>query len=82
MVGLGATHQTLLKRSHVDALSDSRSSIARFVARIADFYLGFPRASALDGAHCTIRWQWVWQWIRRWPKRVVPCTLRWRPKGV
>ena len=49
MVGLGATHQTLLKRSHTAALADSRSPIARFVARIADFYLAFSESIGFEG---------------------------------
>ena len=49
MVGLGATHQTLLKRSHVAALADSRSPIARYVARIADFYLSFSESIGFEG---------------------------------
>lgn len=49
MVGLGATHQTLLKRSHTAALAESRSPIARFVARMADFYLGFSESVGFEG---------------------------------
>lgn len=49
MVGLGATHQTLLKRSHTAALAESRSPIAGFVARIADFYLGFSESIGFEG---------------------------------
>ncbi len=49
MVGLGATHQTLLKRSHTAALADSRSPIARYVARIADFYLAFSESIGFEG---------------------------------
>ena len=49
MVGLGATHQTLLKRSHMAALADSRSPIARYVARIADFYIDFSESIGFDG---------------------------------
>ena len=49
MVGLGASHQTLLKRSHTTALAASRSPIARFVARIADFYLDFSESIGFDG---------------------------------
>ena len=50
MVGLGATHQTQLKRAHVAALADSRSPIARYVARMADFYIGFSESIGFDGA--------------------------------
>ena len=50
MVGLGATHQTLLKRSHAVALAASRSPIARYVAQIADFYLGFSESVGFEGA--------------------------------
>ena len=50
MVGLGATHQALLKRSHGAALAGSRSPIARCVARIADFYLGFSESVGFEGA--------------------------------
>ena len=50
MVGLGATHQTLLKRFHTAALAESRSPIARYVARIADFYIGFSESVGFDGA--------------------------------
>lgn len=49
MVGLGATHQTLLKRSHTAALAESQSPIARFIARIADFYLGFSESIGFEG---------------------------------
>ena len=49
MVGLGATHQTLLKRSHTAALAASRSPIARFIAQIADFYLGFSESVGFEG---------------------------------
>ncbi len=49
MVGLGATHQTLLKRSHAAALAGSRSPIARYVAQIADFYLGFSESIGFEG---------------------------------
>ena len=49
MVGLGATHQTLLKRSHMAALADSRSPIACYVARIADFYIDFSESIGFDG---------------------------------
>ncbi len=49
MVGLGATHQTLLQRSHAATLSGSRSPIARYVARIADFYLGFSESVGFEG---------------------------------
>lgn len=49
MVGLGATHQTLLKRSHTAALAESRSPIARYVAQIADFYLAFSESVGFEG---------------------------------
>ena len=49
MVGLGATHQTLLKRSHTATLADSQSPIARYVARIADFYLYFSESVGFEG---------------------------------
>ena len=39
----------LLKRSHTAALASSRSPIARFVARIADFYLGFSESIGFEG---------------------------------
>lgn len=50
MVGLGATHQTLLQRSHTAALAGSRSPVARYVAQIADFYLGFSESVGFEGA--------------------------------
>jgi inosine-uridine nucleoside N-ribohydrolase len=49
MVGLDATHQTLLKPSHTAALANSRSPIARYVARIADFYLAFSESVGFEG---------------------------------
>jgi len=48
-VGLGATHQTLLQRSHAATLAESRSHIARYVARLADFYLSFSESVGFEG---------------------------------
>jgi purine nucleosidase len=39
MVGLNATRQTLLTRSHADALAASSSCVGKFVAQLARFYL-------------------------------------------
>ena len=50
MVGLGATHQTLLTRSHTAALAESQSPIARYVARLADFYLAFSESVGFEGS--------------------------------
>ena len=49
MVGLGATHQTLLTRSHTGTLAESRSPIARYVAQLADFYLAFSESVGFEG---------------------------------
>ncbi|MDE2757030.1 MAG: nucleoside hydrolase [Acidobacteriota bacterium] len=49
MVGLGATHQTLLQRSHTATLAESQLPIARYVAQLAHFYLDFSESVGFEG---------------------------------
>jgi purine nucleosidase len=50
MVDLGATHQALLRRAHVDALSKSASPIGRFVANAGDYYVKLAERFGEPGA--------------------------------
>jgi inosine-uridine nucleoside N-ribohydrolase len=50
MVGLGATSQAKLERTHLPALAQSGSPIGRFVADMADFYIGFGERLGFSGA--------------------------------
>jgi inosine-uridine nucleoside N-ribohydrolase len=44
MVDLGATAQARLTRAHVDRLAASSSPLARYVAQLGDFYIGFAES--------------------------------------
>jgi len=50
MVGLGATSQAKLERAHLPTLAESGSPIGRFVAEMADFYIGFGERLGFSGA--------------------------------
>ncbi|HEX9638010.1 MAG TPA: nucleoside hydrolase [Acidobacteriota bacterium] len=50
MVDLGATSQAQLRREHLPRLSASDSPIARFAARIGDFYIAFSERLGFDAA--------------------------------
>ncbi len=50
MVGLGATSQAKLERRHLPQLSRSGSPIGKFVADVADFYIGFSEMLGFEGS--------------------------------
>ena len=50
MVGLGATSQAQLHRRHLPTLANSGSPIGKFIADIADFYIGFSERIGFEGA--------------------------------
>ena len=48
MVGLGATAQARLTRSHLPELRNSSSAVANYVAEIGDFYIAFSENLGFD----------------------------------